>query len=216
MSSIAAPERVLLAGEAGDIETLIEYPSEVPRAIAVGCHPHPLFGGALTNKVIHTVSRAFLAAGAIAIRFNFRGVGASTGTHDQGDGETRDLLRLVTYARARWPQLPLWLGGFSFGAWVSLRAQGEVEPALLVSVAPPVGRWDFSTVQPPRCPWLVIQGDRDELVDIEIVTRWVGETADRMNVPPQLLRLPGADHFFHGRLHEVKDAVASFVAAATR
>jgi alpha/beta superfamily hydrolase len=214
VSSIVAPERVLFAGEAGDIETLIEYPVEAPRAIAIGCHPHPLFGGSLTNKVIHTVSRAFLEAGAIAIRFNFRGVGASGGTHDHGEGETRDLLTLVAQARARWPQLPLWLGGFSFGSWVSLRAQAALEPALLVSVAPPVGRWDFSTIAPPRCPWLVIQGDRDELVDVEAVSRWLQDIARPMGPPPQLLRLADADHFFHGRLHEVKDAVTGFVIAS--
>lgn len=214
MSSIAVPERVLFAGETGDIETLIEHPSGMPCAIAVACHPHPLFGGTLTNKVIHTVSRAFMAAGAIALRFNFRGVGASSGTHDHGEGETRDLLALVEQARARWPHLPLWLGGFSFGAWVSLRAQHVLRPALLVSVAPPVGRWDFSAVVPPKCPWLVIQGDQDELVDVEAVSRWLGESAARMETPPQLVRLADADHFFHGRLHEVKDAVADFVSRA--
>lgn len=214
MSSIVAPERVLLAGEAGDIETLIEYPAGSPRAIAVGCHPHPLFGGSLTNKVIHTVSRAFLAAGAISIRFNFRGVGASSGAHDQGAGETRDLLAVVAHARDRWPQRPLWLGGFSFGAWVSLRAQAALAPALLVSVAPPVGRWDFAAIEPPRCPWLVIQGDRDELVEMAAVSRWLEDVARQPSVAPQLLQLAGADHFFHGRLHEVKDAVADFVATA--
>lgn len=212
MSSTAAPERVLIAGEAGDIETLIEHPASTPRAVALCCHPHPLFGGTLTNKVIHTVARAFLAEGAITLRFNFRGVGASKGVHDGGEGETRDVLRLATWARSRWPELPLWLGGFSFGAWVSLRVQSELLPALLVSVAPPVGRWDFSSVSPPQCPWLVIQGDRDELVDVETVSRWVEKMGSQMPRPVQFVRLAGAEHFFHGRLHEVKDAVVHFVA----
>jgi alpha/beta superfamily hydrolase len=126
----------------------------------------------------------------------------------------RDLLALAAEARVRWPQLPLWLGGFSFGAWVSLRAQAALEPALLVSVAPPVGRWDFSTIVPPRCPWLVIQGDRDELVEVEAVSRWLQDIAVPMGSAPQLLRLAEADHFFHGHLHEVKDAVTGFVAAS--
>lgn len=214
VSSLTAPERVLFAGEAGAIETLIERPAEAPRAIGISCHPHPLFGGTLTNKVIHTVSRAFLNAGALAIRFNFRGVGASGGTHDHGEGEMRDLCALVAEARARWPQQPLWLSGFSFGAWVSLRAQGMLAPALLVSVAPPVGRWDFSRVEPPRCPWLVIQGERDELVDAAAVARWVKDLAPRMPVSPELLSVAGAEHFFHGRLHEVSDAVAGFIRRA--
>lgn len=207
MSSIVAPERLVVAGEAGDIETLIEHPTGQARAIALCCHPHPLFGGTLSNKVIHTVARAFLAADAIAIRFNFRGVGSSGGVHDRGEGEMRDLLTLAAWARDRWPGLPLWLGGFSFGAWVSLRAQAALSPALLVSVAPPVGRWDFSTITPPRCPWLVIQGDADELVDAAAVQSWTSSAAGGS---AEFVLLAGADHFFHARLHEVKGAVSRF------
>ena len=99
--SIAAPERLLLAGAAGDLELLIETPSAVPlRAVAVCCHPHPLFGGSLTNKVIHTVARAFVAQGAATVRFNFRGVGASAGVHDEGRGEFDDLRTIAAWARA--------------------------------------------------------------------------------------------------------------------
>lgn len=197
-------ERLLLPGAAGDIETLIESPAGMPSAVAICCHPHPLFGGTMTNKVIHTVAKAFLAAGAVTLRFNFRGVGASAGTHDEGRGETEDVITLAKWARERWPDLPLWLGGFSFGAWIALRA--PIAPALLVTVAPPVGRWDFSKISPPEVPWLVIQGDRDELVDADAVERWVHGIA-----PARLVRLADADHFFHGRLHEVRDAVTAFV-----
>lgn len=203
----------MVAGGAGDIETLIEYPSTEPRAVAICCHPHPLFGGSLSNKVIHTVARAFLESGAIAIRFNFRGVGASEGVHDHGIGETQDLVTLAAWVRSCWPGLPLWLAGFSFGAWVSLHAQTSLVPALVVSVAPPVGRWDFSSIAKPQCPWLVIQGDRDELVDAVAVRHWLKDLSPNDATLRSLELLHGADHFFHGRLHDVKDSVLRFVTA---
>ncbi len=158
--------------------------------------------------MVHTVARAFLAQGAATLRFNFRGVGASAGTYDEGRGETRDLLAVVRAGQARLPGLPLWLGGFSFGAFVALRGQDDAGAARLVTVAPPVGRWDFSGLEAPRCPWLVIQGDADELVEAREVCAWVATLAPQAT----LVLLPGAAHFFHGRLPEVKEAVARFVA----
>lgn len=206
--SIAAPERVMLTGAAGDIEALIESPDPLvypqPRAVAICCHPHPLFGGAMTNKVIHTVARSFVASGAIAIRFNFRGVGASAGVHDEGRGELDDVLNIADWAQARWPSVPLWLGGFSFGAWMVLRAQAALEPELLVTVAPPVGRWSFDEVRAPQCPWLVVQGSRDELVDAEAVRRYAHELVPQVD----FVEITDADHFFHGRLHELRDEVS--------
>lgn len=182
----------------------------MPRAIGVVCHPHPLFGGTLTNKVVHTVGRAFVAQGAPTLRFNFRGVGASAGSYDEGRGETDDLLAVVAWLRERFPGLPLWLGGFSFGSFVALRGQAAAGAARLVTIAPPVGRWDFSAIAAPACPWLVVQGDQDDLVDHAAVERWLASLAPPG--PPRLVLLPGAEHFFHGRLHEVKDAVTSFLA----
>jgi alpha/beta superfamily hydrolase len=177
--------------------------------LGVVCHPHPLFGGTLTNKVVHTVARAFVAQGAATLRFNFRGVGGSAGSYDDGRGETDDLMAVIGAGRARLPGLPLWLGGFSFGAFVALRAQAAAGAARLVTVAPPVGRWDFSAIEAPRCPWLVIQGDQDELVDHAQVAGWMAALAPQA----RLTLVPGAEHFFHGRLHEVKAAVLAFVAS---
>lgn len=206
--SIAAPETVLVAGAAGPLETLIETPSAtLVRAVAVCCHPHPLFGGSLTNKVIHTVARAAVAAGAEAVRFNFRGVGRSAGVHDEGRGELDDLITIAAWARARHPTAPLWLAGFSFGAWITLRAHSQLGPDRLLSIAPPVGRWDFSDVARPTCPWLVVQGGRDELVDASMVASW----AKGLDADVVLHRLADADHFFHGRLHELRDAVTEFL-----
>lgn len=206
--SIAAPERQMLAGGAGDIEALIEHPDSAlfpqARAVAVCCHPHPLFGGAMTNKVIHTVARSFVTSGAITLRFNFRGVGASAGVHDEGRGELEDLLRVIEWARSQWPGLPLWLGGFSFGAWMVLRAQARAAPELLVTVAPPVGRWNFDDVSAPLCPWLIVQGSQDELVDAGTVKKY----ATTLTSQADYVEIAGADHFFHGRLHEVRDEVS--------
>jgi alpha/beta superfamily hydrolase len=208
---VAAPESLRLEGPAGPIEAVFESPEGgAPCALAVVCHPHPLYGGALTNKVVHTVARAFVAQGAACLRFNFRGVGASAGSYDEGRGETEDLLAVVRAGQARLPGLPLWLGGFSFGSFVALRGQAAAGAALLVTVAPPIGRWDFANVEAPACPWLVIQGDRDELVDHRQVGRWMSGFAPQAS----LVLLQGAEHFFHGRLLEVKDAVSAFVAAA--
>ena len=194
-------------GPAGPIEALLELPTGAPLAVAVVCHPHPLFGGTMTNKVVHTVARAFLTRGAATLRFNFRGVGGSAGSFDDGQGETEDLMAVVRYARERFPGLPLWLGGFSFGSFVALRGQAAAAPARLVTVAPPVGRWEFRDIEPPRCPWLVIQGDQDDLVDVRAVQHWLSS----MPGSPRLDILAGAEHFFHGRLHDVKDAVTAFL-----
>jgi len=211
-SSTVGPDggRRLIAGAAGDIELIVDLPAAAPRAVAVCCHPHPLFGGTLTNKVIHTVARSFTTQGAAAVRFNFRGVGASQGAHDDGIGETDDLVTVAEWARSRWPDLPLWLGGFSFGSYVALRGAARLAPALLVTVAPPVGRWDFSSIAAPTCPWLVVQGSEDELVPAAGVVAW----AQALQPAVRIAMLDGATHFFHGRLHELQDAVAAFVVDA--
>lgn len=211
-SSTVGPDggRRLIAGAAGDIELIVDLPAAAPLAVAVCCHPHPLFGGTLTNKVIHTVARSFTAQGAAAVRFNFRGVGASQGAHDDGIGETDDLVTVADWARSRWPDLPLWLGGFSFGSYVALRGAARLAPALLVTVAPPVGRWDFSSIAAPTCPWLVVQGSEDELVPAAGVIAW----AQALQPAVRIAMLDGATHFFHGRLHELQDAVAAFVVDA--
>ena len=129
-SSTVGPDggRRLIAGAAGDIELIVDLPAAAPRAVAVCCHPHPLFGGTLTNKVIHTVARSFTAQGAAAVRFNFRGVGASQGAHGDGIGETDDLVTVAEWARSRWPDLPLWLGG-SYEAGATADRPGRFEAA---------------------------------------------------------------------------------------
>lgn len=203
-----APQRIVIDGPAGPIEALIEAPpgAESARAFGVVCHPHPLFGGTMTNKVVHTVARAWHELGLPTLRFNFRGVGGSAGSHDGGSGETQDALAVIAQGRRLWPRAPLWLAGFSFGSYVALRAAAPAAPACLVTVAPPVGRWDFSAIAAPQCPWLIVQGDRDELVDASAVGDW----ARAQSPAPRLVLLDGAEHFFHGRLHDLRGALFDF------
>ena len=204
-------ERLTLPGPAGGLEALIETPAgaaAAPPAFAVVCHPHPLFGGTLDNKVVYTVARAFEQLGAPAIRFNFRGVGASAGAHDEGRGETEDALAVIAWGRARWPGAQLWLGGFSFGGEVAFLAAATALPARLVLVAPGVTKIDVTHAPPPACPWLVIQGDADDVVPADFVLHWAHAIAPA----PETAILAGAGHFFHGRIHELRDAVLKFMA----
>jgi alpha/beta superfamily hydrolase len=190
---------------------LLEDPQEAPASgqagFAVICHPHPLFGGTMQNKVVHTLARACQENGLATLRFNFRGVGGSRGTYDEGRGETEDALAMVAWGRERWPEVPLTLAGFSFGGMVALQAAVRVTPSKLVTVAPAVARPEFAGAGRPSCPWLIVQGDADELVDIRDV-RAFAAGPDRA---AQLVVLPGGEHFFHGRLNELRDAVSKFL-----
>ena len=169
----------------------------------VVCHPHPLGGGTLDNKVVHTVARVMHELGLPTLRFNFRGAGTSAGKFDDGIGETDDTLAVVDWGRERWPQAALWLAGFSFGAYVALRASERREAGRLISIAPPVQRFQFAALRVPGCPWLIVQGDRDEIVDCEAVVSW----AKSLSPQQQVAILRGASHFFHGRLHELMDVL---------
>jgi uncharacterized protein len=210
-------ERRTLAGPAGGIEALIETPEtdlqvSVPAAFGVVCHPHPLYGGNLDNKVVWTLARAFQQLGAPTIRFNFRGVGASAGSHDEGRGETADARAVIAFGRERWPQAQLWLAGFSFGGVVALRVAGEAQPTRLVLVAPGINKSDVTDAAAPACPWLIVQGDADDVVPPELVIEW----ARRLQPAPELSVLPGAGHFFHGRINQLRDTVLGFMERAAQ
>lgn len=202
-------EVVSLAGAAGPIETKLEFADDAPaspQVFGVVCHPHPLYGGTMDNKVTHTVARAMTECGAPAYRFNFRGVGASAGQYDHGIGESEDLLAVVAEGRRRFPGAALWLGGFSFGGFVALRAAPKAQPVKLVSVAPPIARFELGQVSAPDCDWMLAQGDQDDVVPAADVLRWAGEQVRK----PRLHVLSGAGHFFHGKLHELKPLLLDF------
>ncbi|MBT8101375.1 MAG: alpha/beta fold hydrolase [Gammaproteobacteria bacterium] len=208
MAKAPKSESLFIDGPVGRLEAVFETPSNGDlTGTAVVCHPHPQHGGTMHNKVAHTLARAFIRMGFATLRFNFRGTENSEGRFDEGIGELDDALAAITWARAKHPDNILWLAGFSFGAAIAVRAAAESDVEGLISVAPAVSRFASGLATQPRCPWLVVQGDEDELVGVD-------ETVDWMNAlepGPELLVLPGAEHFFHGRLVELREAVVEFV-----
>lgn len=208
MSQRPQSEPLFIAGPAGHLEGQLDFPGDTdPQAVVVVCHPHPLHGGTLQNKVAHTLSRAFVAQEFAALRFNFRGVGKSEGEFDDGNGELADALSAVNYLRGRYPGLDLWLAGFSFGAAVSIRAASKTDAAGLVAVAPAAFRFADQAPLQPACPWLIVHGEDDELVDVNDTIEWVSSIA----TGAELRVFPDTTHFFHGQLIKLREVVVAFV-----
>jgi len=212
MSPSPRSEALFFDGRVGRLEGVLELPADAEaRAAAVVCHPHPLHGGTLQNKVAHTLSRAFVAQEFAVLRFNFRGVGKSAGEFDNGVGERLDVLCAVDLMRSRFPDIPLWLGGFSFGAAMAVSVAGETQAAGLVSVAPAASRLTGDELVQPACPWLIVHGANDELVAIGDTIEWVNSMAPG----PELCVFPETSHFFHGKLIKLRELVAAFVGKHT-
>jgi uncharacterized protein len=189
----AREERLLLTGAAGNLEVVIGAP-ESPRGLALIAHPHPLYGGTLDNKVVQTLARAFIAQHHVAVRMNFRGVGASDGVYDEGQGETEDWLVVARAMQARYPDLPVALAGFSFGAFVQARVAAQLEHRRLVLVGPAVNRFSVNEVPAGT---LVVHGEEDDVVPLQDVLNW----ARPQSLP--IVVVPGTGHFFHGKLVEL-------------
>ena len=198
----AQTERARIAGPVGTIEIAIDHPAdrEAPVGVVVLSHPHPLFGGTMDNKVVQTMVRAFLQMGWRTVRLNFRGVGASEGTHDEGRGESEDLLAVI--AAHRLPGRPLALGGFSFGAYVTTLAaaqlEGDARASRLLLVGPSTQRALPADVPPDT---VVIHGEADDVVPLSATMDWAR--------PQQLpvIVMPGTGHFFHGQLTQLRDLI---------
>lgn len=201
-------QALTIPGPSGPLEAILDTPPGADAThVGVVCHPHPLYGGTMTNKVAHVLAKSFNDSGAYAVRFNFRGVGASAGVHANGEGETDDALAVLDWAATRWPTARLWLAGFSFGGAVAIRAAAQRNVERLVTVAPAVQRVNVDTTRLPARPWLLVQGDRDELVNVDDVKRW----AASIQPAPELQVLADVDHFFHGRLNELRDVVSRWL-----
>lgn len=190
--------KVIFAGPAGQLEGVLHLPDAAPSAIAVVAHPLPTMGGTMDNKVVATLIRAFTESGFAALRFNFRGVGESAGSYDHGDGETLDAVAAAGFMRGEFPDLPLIGAGFSFGGYVQARAAEQLQPQHLVLVAPAVGRFAMPHVPADT---LLVHGDLDEVVELDAVLHW----ARPQHLP--VIVLAGTDHFFHGRLTQLKQIV---------
>lgn len=206
-----AAEKLLLDGPAGPIEVLVDRP-EHTRGLALVAHPHPLLGGANSNKVVYTLAHALRDLGYLALRPNFRGVGRSAGPHDEGVGETEDLLFMLKHAHEHWgaePRLPVALAGYSFGAFVQTRVARRLadagQPAeKIVLVAMAVGLvGDVRSYEPEPVPRdsILIHGDRDTTVPLANLVAY----AEPLNMP--IVLIPGTDHFFHGRLQIIREVV---------
>ena len=199
-----------LPGPAGGLEVAVDLPDDDVAAlplVAIICHPLPTEGGTMHNKVVTMAGRSLRELGATTVRFNCRGTGASDGEFDEGRGEVEDLRAVAAWVRAQRSGQRLWLAGFSFGAFVSLAASADIEPGMLISIAPPAGRWDFDSIQLPSFPWLVIQGEEDEIVDPQAVYDWL----DRADAQAELVRIPDSGHFFHRKLMDLRGAIKNGV-----
>ncbi|MBI5462486.1 MAG: alpha/beta hydrolase [Gammaproteobacteria bacterium] len=202
-------EPVWIAGPAGALQGITACPPEgrPMHGIGVICHPHPLYGGTLHNKVVDALSRTLNDLGVGTLRFNFRGVEASEGDYAQGIGEADDLRAVLRWAQGQRPGHPLWLAGFSFGAYVALRVAHEFPLTQLITVAPPVNFFDFSALTIPQCPWLLAQGEADEIVPSEQVFAWA-QHQDRV---PDIIRMPDVGHFFHGNLNRLREQLIEHI-----
>jgi alpha/beta superfamily hydrolase len=203
-------ESLLLEGPAGKLEALLEEPEDAPgegkspREACLVCHPHPLFGGTMHNKVVFRIARAMRRAGAVVLRFNFRGVGRSEGVHDGGEGEVEDARAALRFLRERYPDLPYSMAGFSFGSRVILRLGCALSPVRLIAVGFPTSHGEFDFLATCGIPKYFIQSTTDEHSPKEAL-----EAAFQGFAEPKSLRLiDAADHFFTGALDRMEEAIA--------
>ncbi|MEI7842081.1 MAG: alpha/beta fold hydrolase [Gallionellaceae bacterium] len=185
-------------GPVGQLEGIAHVPKAEQLAIAIVCHPLPTMGGTMENKVSFTLAKTFTELGCVSLRFNFRGVGASEGEFTGGDGEVQDVLAIVEFAREQFGDLPLILSGFSFGGYVAARAAQQLHPQHLILAAPAVGRF---AMPPVPAHTLVVQGEHDDVVALADTLEW----ARPQHLP--IVVLPQAEHYFHGRLTQLRDIV---------
>lgn len=196
-------QRFSIRGPAGNLECVLDLPAAAPTGLALVAHPHPLYGGNMDHKVAQILVRSFVAIGYAAARMNFRGVGESEGKHDAGNGEIDDMAILLQHMRKQYPGLPVALAGFSFGTFVQAHLQQRLlalgTPAeRLVLVGSAAGKWAMPAVPGNT---VLIHGESDETIPLQAVFDW----ARPQDVP--VIVIPGADHFFHRRLHHIQHLV---------
>jgi len=194
----------------GRLEAIIKEPSVEPRGVALVLHPHPLFGGTMHNKVVFRAASALNDVGLVTLRMNFRGVGQSSGEHDQGRGERDDARAGLDYLATNYPGSKTLLCGFSFGARVGLEVGiADDRVNYLIGIGTPLNSYDFSFLEQCRKPLLLVHGERDEHGDIEKLRRLISEFQSKVDV--RLVVVPDADHFFEGGLSEMKHAISDWV-----
>ncbi len=198
-----------IPGPVGPLEVRLNLPAAAPRAVAVLGHPHPLYGGTLQTKAVYETARALTRLGVAVLRFNFRGAGRSPGTFDQGRGEQDDYRAALDFAADRFPGLPVWAGGLSFGSYVGMTV-GASDPrvTLLLGIAPAVDRYPYDAVRDSGKPVFLIHGEEDGLVSVKLVRQFYGSLPE----PRELVVIEGADHLFEGQTSMLADAIEDLLA----
>ena len=198
-----------IPGPAGPLEALLDEPAGAARAVAVFGHPHPLHGGTMHTKALYQAAKAMPRIGVAALRFNFRGVGSSAGTFDAGPGEKEDFKAAVSFVSERFPDVPIWAAGMSFGSWIAMTAGAEdARVSLLLAIAPPVDRYDFDALKTCTLPKFIIHGEEDELISIKEIRKFYSQLPE----PKELVTIEYANHLFEGKTSMVGDAVEDLLA----
>jgi len=199
----------MLPSAVGPLEAILEEGSSSdPKAVAILCHPHPQYGGTMHNKVVVRAAQAFQEAGMATLRFNFRGVGRSAGTFDFGEGEQEDVAAAIAFMAERYPKTPIWLTGYSFGAWVGLKVGARDERVTtLVAIGAAVALADFRFLEECTKPKLFIHGTKDEFAPLEHLQALMLTLPE----PKDLILIEGADHFFTGKLEELKSELLRYI-----
>ena len=196
-----------IEGPAGRLEAVLETPRDAPRAAAVVGHPHPQHGGTMHNKVVYRTAKALSGLGCVVLRFNFRGVGRSAGAFDEGRGEAEDFAAGVDFLSTRYPDLPVWAAGCSFGGWIALSVGArDQRVSLLLGIAPPAHH-DLDDFRKSRKPKFLVHGESDELVVLQDIWRLYGELEE----PKDLVVIDAADQLFDGKLSKVGDAIVDLL-----
>jgi len=199
---------LFLKGLVGQLEAVVTIPQELnSHTVAFLGHPHSLQGGTMNNKVVTTMARVFKELGIPSLRFNFRGVGQSGGEYDDGIGESEDMLLLAKQWKESHPDATYIFAGFSFGSYVTYRVAAQFEHLLLISIAPPVHHYDYKEFQPSPRPWLIVQGNDDEVVPVDLVM----DFAQQEKPPIPVISFAETTHFFHGKLIELKNKLLDYI-----
>ena len=197
-----------IPGPAGPLEALVDVPADEPRVAVVFAHPLPTEGGTMHTKVVFQSAKALTRIGCVVLRFNFRGVGASAGTWDNGRGEMDDYRAAVAYMTAKYPDLQIWAAGFSFGAYIATTAGADEDRVCaLIAIAPPVDRYEFASVRMSPKPKFIVHGERDELISIRMVRHFYAQLRE----PKELVVIDRANHLFEGQAGEVGDALGDLL-----
>ncbi len=199
----------MIPAEVGELEAILKEPAGAAQGVALVCHPHPLGGGTMHNKVVFRAAAGLVDAGLVALRFNFRGVGASGGAHDDGDGERTDVRDALKYLTENYPELPVTLAGFSFGSRVGSEVANEdARIERLISIGTPVDKYDFSYLKNLRKPVLFVHGDRDEFGSVENLEILVKQVAE--NTETELVIFENCGHFFDEHLNRLRETVINW------